>query len=827
MRLLSLRLASVLLLSTLAAPAAATTYQVGPGRAFTQLSQVANIVNPGDVVEVDGGATYNFVLWTRSGSAAQPITIRGMSQGAQRPVIHAGGNADAFRMDVNHYVVEDLVVSNASTRCIYLRGHNITLRRVVVHTCTTHGILGSDTLTGDMLLTEIEVYNQGNSANPQDGHHPIYISTDQVAYPNAVLRIEKSWIHDNHSGNSIKSRAKTVKVFNNWIEATNQQASVLELIGPDPEGVEFLYPPGQGLCPVPNGSNDAALCNGEVVGNVLVARGNRAFMMRFGSDATGHSRGRYHVVNNTILANGVFAAGGAMIRAFGPIQSIELHNNIFWIQNGDANAMRIVRDRDAGGAFEAEWVNGRRVTGTRNVITGTANAYNAEPALTAISGLTNTVFATTTSVFSNVNAAALANPATLDVRLAAGSPSRLAGNAGNTSTAGYQIPSPTNLPALQPPRMRPDPGLLAGSARPLPTKRGTVVPNAISAGAFEFTDFDADFGADGKSDLLWQNADGRAAIFSMNGLAPTATQEIIGAGTGWSVVQVADVNGDGRKDLVWQHTDGRAAVYLMNGATPIATQQILNAGPWTITHAPDLNGDGKADLVFRNADGTVAVWLMNGTAMTAGASIIGPGTGWSVTRTGDFDGDGKDDLVFQHTDGRVAVWLMNGTAIKATGQILDAGTGWSVTHTPDLDGDGKSDLVWHNADGGTAVWLMNGTAMASGTGLLGPGTGWAVTRVADFDGDGKADLAWEHTDGRIALWLMNGLAPTMTTQILNAGGGWTIRRTPDLNGDGKADLVFHNADGRVAAWLMTGTAMTSGSELIGAGTGWDVSGVSP
>jgi hypothetical protein len=231
----------------------------------------------------------------------------------------------------------------------------------------------------------------------------------------------------------------------------------------------------------------------------------------------------------------------------------------------------------------------------------------------------------------NVNATALANPATLDVRLLAGSPARLAGNAGNTSTAGYQIPNPTNLPTLQPPRIRPGSAIVASTARALPTRRGIVVGNSIGVGSLEFAERDADFGADGKSDLLWQNADGRAAIFTMNGLAPTATQEIIGAGTGWSVVQMADANGDGHKDLVWQHTDGRAAVYLMNGATPIATQQVLNAGPWTITHAPDLNGDGKADLVFHNADGRVAAWLMNGTAMTSGAELIGTGTGWGVS----------------------------------------------------------------------------------------------------------------------------------------------------------------------------------------------------
>ena len=493
-------LAGLTLLAALAgaADAFAVTYQVGPSRTHKQLTAVAGMLNPGDVVEVDGNATYSGVLWTRSGSASQPIIIRGMASGAQRPVINGNAAHDAFRMDVNHYHVENLVISNA-TWCVYLRGTNLILRRVVVHTCREHGILGSDTLTGDMLLTEVEVYNQGDPAlvAPQgDGHHPIYISTDQVAYPNAVLRIEKSWIHDNHSGNSIKSRAKTVKIFHNWIEATNDQASVLELLGPDPGGLG-MYPPGSGLCPVPDGTNDAQLCTGEVVGNVLIARGTRAFMMRLGSDGTGHSRGRYHVVNNAFIAGGAFASGGAMIRAFGPIQSIELHNNIFWMHNGDSTSYRIVRDRDAGGIFEAQWVNGKRVTGSRNLVTGSAAAYQSEPAATAISGLTNTIFAARDTVFANLTAAMVTSPAytnlaNLDVRIPSTSPARRMGNAGSTSTAGYQIPNPTNLPIFLPTMIRPGPGTSGSTIptalrRPKPTDdAGFAVPSEISVGPFEY-----------------------------------------------------------------------------------------------------------------------------------------------------------------------------------------------------------------------------------------------------------------------------------------------------------------------------------------------------
>jgi len=336
-----------------------------------------------------------------------------------------------------------------------------------------------------------------------------------------------------------------------------------------------------------------------------------------------------------------------------------------------------------------------------------------------------------------------------------------------------------------------------------------------------------DFEGNARSDLLWRNTDGRAALWLMQGAAVLASTEILGAGTGWSVSNVADLNGDGRSDLVWQHTDGRAAVYLMNGTTPTATTQILNAGSgWGITHTPDLNGDGRSDLLFQNANGSVAAWTMNGTAMSAGATLIGPGTGWRVDHVADFDGDGRSDLLWRHTDGRHAIWLMNGLTVASTQQILGAG-GWTATHAMDLNGDGRADIVWRHADGTLAAFLMNGTTVASSSTLIPAGSGWTIVGSGDFNGDRRADLVFRHADGRAAIWLMDGLVPTANAQVLDAASGWSVKRVQDLDGDGKSDLVWEHTDGRVAVWLMDGTAMVSGQGVIGPATGWSVSAVSP
>jgi hypothetical protein len=333
----------------------------------------------------------------------------------------------------------------------------------------------------------------------------------------------------------------------------------------------------------------------------------------------------------------------------------------------------------------------------------------------------------------------------------------------------------------------------------------------------------ADYDGNGSSDLVWQNTDGRVAVWTMNGIATTASQEILGTGTGWSVAAEADFDGDGKTDILWQHDDGRYAIFLMDGINPSSSTQILNAGSgWHVTHTADLNGDGKADLVWRHTDGSVAVWLMNGAAMTSGQGILGAGSGWYVRKTGDFDFDGKADLLWGNEDGRAAIWLMNGIAPTTMTQLLNAGSGWTALQVADLDGDGKSDIVWQHSDGTLAAWLMNGTSVASGASIFPSGTSWTISFAADFDGDGRADLLFSNPDGSAAIWLMKGLTATSTLQQRDPGSGWSPLRIADLNGDGKADIVWSHADGRISAWLMNGTTSTSTSELIGAGTGWSV-----
>ena len=60
--------------------ASAATYQVGPGRTYTKLQDVAPLLAPGDLVEVDGGATYPgdviFTRMKRCASVRKSLSLR-------------------------------------------------------------------------------------------------------------------------------------------------------------------------------------------------------------------------------------------------------------------------------------------------------------------------------------------------------------------------------------------------------------------------------------------------------------------------------------------------------------------------------------------------------------------------------------------------------------------------------------------------------------------------------------------------------------------------------------------------------------------------------
>lgn len=400
----------------------AATYQVGPGKTYTNLAAVASVLAPGDVVEVTGDATYPSVRFQKSGSQNEKITIRGVRVNGKRPVLSGGTNTVEFAG--NHYVMEGFDITGGSSRCVFHHGHDITLRDSVVHDCPGHGILGADSDSGSLTLDYVEVYSAGSG----DTRHPIYIATDESAYPGSVFRMQHCYVHDGNGGNNVKTRAERNEIYYNWIEGAVYHE--LELIGPDGQDPKL------------------AREDSDVVGNVF-RKTRQTYVTRVGGDGTGDTNGRYRFVNNTfLLAQGSSAA----FRVFDGIESIEMHNNVFYRVGG--GGVQIMNESNAS------WVGGSAVVaGSRNWV---AQGSSAVP-----SSWTGTITGVDPA-FIDVGA--------MDLRPSEASALLDVGTMVTASAPGHAFPSPLALPTMLPPRRM---------LEPVATAAARSVVGGIDLGAFE------------------------------------------------------------------------------------------------------------------------------------------------------------------------------------------------------------------------------------------------------------------------------------------------------------------------------------------------------
>jgi pectate lyase len=381
----------------------AKVFQVGPTRSYKQVTEIVNDLSAGDVVEVDSGTYAPFEL-TRAGTLLAPITIRGV--GATRPIVNGGNWGVSFKYSDN-VVLENFEISGASTICLRTMANNVTVRNVYIHNCTRHGVLGADLDNGTNIFDRVEITKSGSIIQGESYNHALYVATDRDSFPEAVLRVQQSFFHNN-KGNSIKSRAGRAEIYSNWIDVPDDPDSFysVELIGYQ----EY--------------ATDTPI-NADVVGNVLVHR--KTYGLRLGGDGTGTSKGRVRMANNTLIVSAQFGPYSPVIRLDQEIDSLYLLNNAFVLEQGANFPMRLLR------SGVSKWVSGRaKVAGANNVLP--VNAYmDTVPPLNSIS-LQKTVYAS--SVISN------AFMASLDVIPLNGSKLLNTALPLSTIAPGYEIPNP-------------------------------------------------------------------------------------------------------------------------------------------------------------------------------------------------------------------------------------------------------------------------------------------------------------------------------------------------------------------------------------------------
>jgi hypothetical protein len=283
-----MRVHPVLLGLLFAAPAVATTYPVGPNRAYRSVCSLVAAVTlgPGDVVEIDYATYTDACQLTASGTASQPIILRGIP--GARPIFDATGldlsgagsvpraifqfTGGSFWL-VQHVELEN--ASNASANGAAFRAtagsHDILLEDVSVHDCQD-GLMSDGVATVTVQASDIFQNGAG------DGYsHNFYMQGDGTV-------LIGNHIHDSRGGQNVKLRSRYAALFFNRIENAGNYE------------IDLIQGPLTGL----------ANANAVLIGNVIIrpqSSGNDSQVILFGTDNSAETarNGSLFAVNNTII----------------------------------------------------------------------------------------------------------------------------------------------------------------------------------------------------------------------------------------------------------------------------------------------------------------------------------------------------------------------------------------------------------------------------------------------------------------------------------------------------------------------------------------------
>jgi hypothetical protein len=282
----------------------------------------------------------------------------------------------------------------------------------------------------------------------------------------------------------------------------------------------------------------------------------------------------------------------------------------------------------------------------------------------------------------------------------------------------------------------------------------------------------------------------------------------------------ADFNADGKTDIVWRRSTGDLEIWMMDAVTRTSSVSYGNVVTrWEVEFSGDFNGDGFADLLWRDIPtGRSFIWMLRGGPQVidgeTGDTSLQADTSWRIAGVGDFDADGKTDVWWSRNDGTHALWLMDGKTVKSTVSYAAVATRWSVQYVADFNGDGYADLLWRDSITGRCfTWILRGgpTVVNGETGYtsLQADTSWRIAGVGDFDGDGKTDVWWSRNDRSQSLWLMDGVnvKQQVNYSSTHIHSGWTVVSPGDFNGDGLADVLWrYDFAGVTYMWfLLPGT----------------------
>lgn len=201
-----------------------------------------------------------------------------------------------------------------------------------------------------------------------------------------------------------------------------------------------------------------------------------------------------------------------------------------------------------------------------------------------------------------------------------------------------------------------------------------------------------DFNGDGRADILFSRVEHFAgqdyrtvSLWEMDGLGGIGGGFVSAVDVSWSIVGTGDFDGDGRSDILWRNADSTLAVWRMDGTTVLGGGSVYRPGTdWTVAGIGDFDGDGRSDILLQDSTGIIAGWRMDGSTVLEARTIDNHVAGWRVAAVGDYDGDGRADILWQqlpvsgqgHTE--TQVWTMHGLQVAAVQSLAAIDNAWRI-----------------------------------------------------------------------------------------------------------------------------------------------------
>jgi hypothetical protein len=336
-------------------PAAAATYEVGPGFPYATPSAVPwESLQPGDLVRIHWRTTPYKDKWviTRQGTAAAPIVVRGVpSTAGELPIIDGDGATTRLALDYwgetravikiggasipadtmpRHIVIENLDVRSArppntftddsgaqqtysaNAAAIWIeKGENITLRNNRVHD-SGNGLFVSSAepyISRDIVIEGNAIFDNGNVGSLFE--HNTYTEAFGITYQFNYFGPTKAGAN----GNNLKDRSAGLVVRYNWIEGGNRQ---LDLVETDSSTIQ----------------SSQTYRQTHVYGNVLVetdASGNRQIVHYGGDNGTTskYRKGTLFFYGNTLVSSRTDRT--TLFRLSTNEERADARNNIFYV----------------------------------------------------------------------------------------------------------------------------------------------------------------------------------------------------------------------------------------------------------------------------------------------------------------------------------------------------------------------------------------------------------------------------------------------------------------------------------------------------------------